>query len=137
MRVDRGLCAEGVMLHDGVEGVVVRGGGGVCGGSGRGQRCAHVFRAQRGQPQRLRRPRLGVQRAPEVQDLPHHIGSPSLEREKAIHLYRCEWQCLFYTELQGHSCDYQDVNIKAKIKSALNTNNVSTFWPLYGFGNKH
>lgn len=68
-RDDRGMCAEGVVLHDGVEGVVVRGVGGTGRGGGGVQRGAHVFGPQRRQPQRLRRPRLGVQRAPQVQYL--------------------------------------------------------------------
>lgn len=68
-----GVRAEGVVLHDGVERVLVRGGGG--GGGGAGGRggahgVSHVFGAQRGQPQRLRGARLRVQRAPQVQHLP-------------------------------------------------------------------
>lgn len=68
-RVDRGEGAQGVVLHDGVEGVVMRGGGGGGGVGGRGPRRAHVFRAQSRQPQRLRRAGLRVQSAPQVQHL--------------------------------------------------------------------
>lgn len=60
---DRG--AQGVVLHDRVEGVVVGGGGGVG---------AHVLPAQGRQAQRLRGARLGVQRAPQVQ----HLSTRSL-----------------------------------------------------------
>lgn len=52
--------AQGVVLHDRVEGVLVRGGGGIG---------AHVLPAQGCQTQRLRWARLGVQRAPQVQHL--------------------------------------------------------------------
>lgn len=70
--------AEGVVLHDGVEGVVVRGGGG-----GGGGRVAHGVGAQRRQPQRLRRARLRMQRAPQVQHLPQPRASTKLsERNK-------------------------------------------------------
>lgn len=54
---------QGVVLHDGVEGVVVRGGGGG----------AHVFRPQCRQPQRLRRARLRVQGPPQVQHLTNNL----------------------------------------------------------------
>lgn len=71
------MCAEGVVLHDCVEGVVLWGGGRGAGGGGRGgRRGAHVVGAQRGQPQRVGRARLRVQRAPQVQHLPPHYGTP-------------------------------------------------------------
>lgn len=75
-----GVCAEGMVLHDCVEGVVLRGGGG--GGLGRGRggaphRGAHVFGPQRRQPHRLRRAGLRVQRAPQVQHLSHHTSYTS------------------------------------------------------------
>lgn len=69
-----GVRAEGVVLHDGVEGVVVRGGRGRgAGGRGAGRPAGggpHVVAPQRRQPQRLRRAGLRVQRAPQVQHLP-------------------------------------------------------------------
>lgn len=73
-RVDRGECEQGVMLHDCVEGVVVRGGGGTRERRGGPHGGAHVFGPHRRQPQRLRRPGLRVQRAPQVQHL-HHTSS--------------------------------------------------------------
>lgn len=74
-----GVRAEGVVLHDGVEGVVVRGaGGGGARGGRRGARLAHVGGPQRRQPQRLRRARLRVQRAPQVQHLPTPHSSTQL-----------------------------------------------------------
>lgn len=74
-----GVRAEGVVLHDGVESVVVRGGGGARGRGGRGGR-AHGLGAQRRQPQGLRRAGLRVQRAPQVQHLPQPRASTKLSR---------------------------------------------------------
>lgn len=72
-----GVRAEGVVLHDGVEGVVVRGGGRGRGRWGRGGR-AHGVGAQLCQAQRLRRAGLRVQRAPQVQHLPQPRASTQL-----------------------------------------------------------